>query len=77
MKIQLSDNGFNESVFGVQFHNGIGDLSDNQIQKLRAFGRWDFTILKEQCEKCPKLLVENTNLKLEVEELKAKLKVKK
>lgn len=67
MKVKISDTNFNETILGVQFHNGIGELTDLQVDRLRAIGRWDFEILKPECEECKEL-------KLKIAELEQRIK---
>jgi cell division protein FtsB len=65
----LTDKNFNQTVFGVQFENGIGDLSENQIQKLRAFGSFEFEVLKDECKNCKKIEEKNKQLQETIKKL--------
>ena len=68
MKIQLDDRNWAEPIFGVQCVNGTYDLSWPQIEKLKAFGSKPFQIIKEECENCKKLALDNDRLKMELAE---------
>ena len=61
----MADSNFSERIFGVQFVNGesVEHFNQNQIDKLRALGRFEFEIIDERCPNCEKLEKEIVELK--------------
>ena len=69
-RIRISDPNYNDTIMGVQFYNGVGDMSWGQIEKLKSIGRWTIEVIKEECEGCKRLETELALLRLEVDKLK-------
>jgi dihydropteroate synthase len=65
----LTDPLYNQTVFGVHFVNGVADMSDNQIQKLKAVGGFEWEIVKDECGNCKKVKEENIQLQKKIEKL--------
>ncbi|MFA5392692.1 MAG: hypothetical protein WC306_03395 [Candidatus Paceibacterota bacterium] len=67
----LTDSNFDQTIFGVKFDKGIslGHFNQNQLDKLKAIGRFEFAVINEPCPQCE-------IYKKEIEELKSKKKHK-